>query len=161
MVLDAPTVRMGEGRVVNQYVERINWAAGAYWHCDAERAYEKKARDIRGHLADAVDQLPATGRGVIHVGIETPDGELVEAERFKRILNTAARFSPNGKDLRWVYCHLYEAYAPPDKAWYFDETIYPLGLNVQPNLEPITLRASVVPNEEGTQEGTHWLREAP
>jgi hypothetical protein len=161
MILDAPTVCMGEGRVVNQYVERINWAAGAYWHCDAERAYEKKARDIRGHLAGAVEQLPATSPGVIHVGIETLDGELVEAERFKRILNTAAVFDPNGKDLRWVYCHLYEAYAPPDAAWYFDETIYPFGLNRQPNPEPIRLRASVVPNEEGVVKGAHWLREAP
>jgi len=60
-----------------------------------------------------------------------------------------------------VYRHLYEAYAPPDKAWYFDETIYPLGLNKQPNPEPITLRASVVPNEEGAQEGAHWLRDVP
>ncbi|MFW6114298.1 MAG: hypothetical protein ACOC7K_01000 [bacterium] len=161
MVLDAPTVRIGEGQGVNHYVERINWAAGAYWHCDAERAYENKARDIRGQLANAVDQLPATGRGTIHVGIETQDGELVEAERFKRILKTAAAFNPNRKDLRWVYCHLYEAYAPPDKAWCFDETVYPLGLNREPNPEPITLTASVVPNEEDRQEGTHWLREAP
>jgi hypothetical protein len=39
MILDAPRVRVGEGRGIDYYVERINWAAGAYWHCDAERAY--------------------------------------------------------------------------------------------------------------------------
>jgi hypothetical protein len=60
MIMEAPMVRVGEGRGIDHYVERINWAAGAYWHCDAERAYEKKARDIRGHLADAVDRLPRT-----------------------------------------------------------------------------------------------------
>ncbi|MBI1914866.1 MAG: hypothetical protein HYS12_09030 [Planctomycetes bacterium] len=161
MVMNGSTVRMGEGRVINEYVENIHWAAGAYWHCDAERAFEKKARDIRSHLADAVEQLPVNGRGVIHVGLETFDGEFVEAERFERILRTTAMFDPTGKDLRWVYCHLYEAYAPPDKAWYFDETIYQFGANKSPNLEPITQRASVVPNEEGAESGPHWLREAP
>jgi hypothetical protein len=161
MVMDASTGRMGGDRGDNEYVENINWAAGAYWHCDAERAYEKKARDIRSHLADAVQQLPASGRGVIHVGFETFDGELVEAERLERIVKTTAMFDPIGKDLRWVYCHLYEAYAPPDKAWYFDETIYYFGANKLPNPEPITQRASVVPNEMGTAPGAHWLREAP
>jgi hypothetical protein len=161
MVLNAPTVRIGEGCVLNEYVEEIRWAAGAHWHCDAERAYEKKARDIRSHLSKAVEQLPAGGRGVVHVGIETFDGEFVEAERFERILKTTAMFDPNGKDLRWVYCHLYEAYAPPDKAWYFDETIYQFGASNSPNPEPLTLRASVVPNEVGAAPGVHWLRDAP
>lgn len=162
MIMDAEMVQMGEGTVFNQYVKNINWAAGAYWHCDAERAYEKKARDIRGHLADALEQLPASARGVIHVGLETPDGELVEAERFRRILNTAARFDPNGKDLRWVYCHLYEAYAPPECEWFFDETIYPFGLRSEnPSAAPLTTTSSVVPHEEGVEHSAHWLREAP
>lgn len=162
MIMDAPMVHAGEGNVFNQYVESINWAAGAYWHCDAERAYEKKARDIRSHLADAVEQLPASSRGVIHVGIETLDGELVEAERFRRIINTAAKFNPNGKDLRWIYCHLYEAYAPPECQWYFDETIYPFGFrDKDPGTAPLTRTSSVVPHEEGVLDGAHWLREAP
>jgi hypothetical protein len=162
MVMNAPMVRVGEGRGIDLYVENIRWAAGAYWHCDAERAYEKKARDIRNHLADAVEQLPATGRGVIHVGLETLDGELVEVERFRRILNTVAKFSPNGKDLRWIYCHLYEAYAPPDREWYFDETIYPFGFRGEhPSMAPLTRTSSVVPHEEGVEPGAHWLREAP
>jgi hypothetical protein len=161
MVMNGSTFREGEGRVVNEYVEDINWAAGVHWRCDAERAFENKARDIRAHLAKAVEQLPASGRGVIHVGIETYDGELVEVERFRRIIHTAGMFNPNGKDLRWVYCHLYEAYVPPDRAWDFDETIYQFGANKTSNPEPITQRASVVPNEEGAESGVHWLRDVP
>lgn len=162
MVMNVPMVRVGGGRGIDQYVENIRWAAGAYWHCDAERAYEKKARDIRRHLADAVEQLPASGHGVIHVGLETFDGELVEAERFLRILNTATRFNPNGKDLRWIYCHLYEAYAPPDREWYFDETIYPFGFSGERlDTAPLMRTSSVVPHEEGVEAGTHWLKEAP
>jgi hypothetical protein len=109
-----------------------------------------------------VEQLPASSRGVIHVGIETLDGELVEAERFRRIINTAAKFNPNGKDLRWIYCHLYEAYAPPECQWYFDETIYPFGFRDEdPGTAPLTRTSSVVPHEEGVLDGAHWLREAP
>jgi hypothetical protein len=48
----------------------------------------------------------------------------------------------------------------PDKAWYFDETVYQFGANKSPNAEPISQRASVVPNEEGAEAGTHWLRDA-
>src|SRR5262249_22761013 len=99
MVMNASIGRVGGDRGVNEYVNDIRWAAGVYWQCDAERAYEKKARDIRSHLADAVEQLPANGRGVVHIGIETFDGELVEAERFKRILNTFSSFNPKGTDL--------------------------------------------------------------
>jgi hypothetical protein len=161
MVMKGSTFRMGEGRVINEYVDDISWAAGVHWRCDADRAYENKARDIRSHLSRAVEQLPARSRGVIHIGIETIDGEFVEAERFKRILRTTALFKAKDKDLRWMYCHLYEAYAPPDKAWYFDETIYQFGVNKAPNPEPISQRASVVPNEEGVEPGVHWLREAP
>jgi hypothetical protein len=92
----------------------------------------------------------------------TPDGELVEAERFRRILNTAAKFDPNGKDLRWIYCHLYEAYAPPECEWYFDETIYPFGFRGEnPGAAPLATTSSVVPPEAGVEPGAHWLRDAP
>jgi hypothetical protein len=161
MVMNGRRQPMGEGGGFDMYVESIDWVAGAYWHCDAESAYEKKARDIRRHLAEATEQLPANSRGVVHIGIETYDGALVEAERFEKILGTAATFNSNGKDLRWVYCHLYEAYAPPDKPWYFDETVYPFGHYRLPNPEPISLRSSVVPNEERLSGEVHWLREAP
>jgi hypothetical protein len=160
-VMNAECGRVGGDRGINLYVNSIRWAAGAYWRCDAERAYEKKARDIRAHLANAVEQLPADGCGVIHVGIETFDGETVELERFGRILDTVRWFDPRGKDLRWVYCHLYESYAPPDKPWYIDETYYRFGASKTPNPEPISRHATVVPNEEGARPGMHWLRKAP
>ncbi|MBS0261203.1 MAG: hypothetical protein JSS02_04545 [Planctomycetes bacterium] len=147
--------------IINQYVSSIGWAAGAYWHCDAERAREAKARDIRSHLADAVKQLPADAHCVIHVGLETPDGEEVEAERYARILNTVCEFDATGKDLRWIYTHLYESYSPPDKAWYFDETIYKFSITQDVNTEPISTHSTIVPPEAGGTSGVHWLREAP
>lgn len=160
-VMLSSNVRIGGDRGINQYVDEISWAAGAYWRCDAERATEAKARDIRGHLADAVEQLPSVGRGVIHVGVETPDGEEVEAERYARILNTVAMFDAKGKNLRWVYTHLYESYSPPETSWYFDETIYKISVNEPVNPEPISLHATVVPCEAGVMDLAHWERPAP
>jgi len=160
-IMSASVVRLGGDRGINQYVDELDWAAGAYWHCDADRANEAKARDIRSHLSDAVNQLPANVHSVIHVGLETPDGEQVEAERYARILNTVGWFDAKGKDLRWVYTHLYESYAPPDKAWYFDETIYKFGLNQDVNSEPIAMHSTVVPPEVGGISGVHWMRDAP
>jgi hypothetical protein len=160
-VMLSSNVRIGGERGINQYVEHIDWAAGVYWHCDSDRAQEAKARDVRRHLADAIEQLPANGRGVVHVGIETLDGEVVEAERYARIVNTVASFDAKGKDLRWVYTHLFESYAPPQKAWSFDETIYKFGANQAFNPEPISEHNTVAAGDDELSGGVHWLREAP
>jgi len=87
---------------------------------------------------------------------------LVEAERYKRIVNTVSKFDALGKDLRWVFCHLFESYAPPDKPWYIDETVYWFGTSPSPGPLPLARPIStIVPEEEGYQPGVHWLREAP
>lgn len=46
--------------------------------------------------------------------METPDGAFVELKRYRRMLSTLVAFNPDGKDLRWVFPHLYESSAPPD-----------------------------------------------
>jgi len=104
---------IGDGIGFNVYTEDIQWAAGAYWHCDAEQALESKARDIRSHLSKALKQLPDNERGVIQVGLEANDGEHVEMERYRRILNTNAQFDSGEKDLRWVFTHVFESYCLP------------------------------------------------
>jgi hypothetical protein len=160
-VMLSSSVRIGGDRGVNEYIEDISWAAGAYWHCDAERAIESKARDIRRHLSDAVDQLPSKGRGVVHVGIETFDGEYVEAERYARIIDTVATFNAKEKNLRWIYIHLYESYSPPTMSWFFDETIYKFGPDEAVANEPISSHYTVVPDKDGGIPSAHWLRNPP
>jgi hypothetical protein len=91
----------------------LNFAVGVFWSCDSEKAIQKKARDIRGHLSKALKQLPNNSKIAVHVGLETHDGRIVEAERYSRIFNTVSNFSPNGKNLKWVYCHLFQPYSPP------------------------------------------------
>jgi hypothetical protein len=77
--------RMAPGIRNRLFVDQISFATGAFWNCDAVRSIERKARDIRGHLADAISQLPENSKGVVHVALETGDGVAVELERFRRI----------------------------------------------------------------------------
>jgi len=155
-------VRIGEGRGNNYFLDSLGFAAGAFWHCDAERAIERKARDIRTRLADAIEQLPENGQCVIHVGLETYDGWPVEAERYSRITNTVFSFDTKSKDVRWVYCHLYQSYSPPDRDWVVDETIYHFTNHESLRNEPLRHRATLIPKgEESIEGGVHWLRESP
>ena len=155
------TVRIGKGGGNNLYIDHIDFAAGAFWGCDAKRAIENKARDIRSHLAKAVRQLPKDEKSVVHVGLETLDGALVEEERFSRIANTVYKFNAKGKDLRRIYCHLFQPYSPPDQAWVFDETVYYFSNQSELSDEPLPNRFAVVPNEGDSTRGVHWMKKAP
>jgi len=160
MDMHAKTEQFGSG-IMGHFLDEVSWAPGVHWHCDAEQALESKARDIRGHLSTAVKQLPENALGAIHVGIDTFDGDRVEAERFHRIVKTTTSFNPNGKQLNSTYCHLFEAYAPIDAPWYFDETIYDFHAKyADPPLSLWLGSVAPVPNDDGSK-GVHWLLEAP
>jgi hypothetical protein len=121
---------------------------------------QAKARDIRGHLSDAVQQLPSGAPAAIHVGLETVDGPTVEEERNRRIFGTVTRFSPHGKDLKWVYCHLFQSYSPPEnKPWFIDETIYYFTDGLTP--DPLPHHGLIVPDDIPHMDGVHWHRDAP
>jgi hypothetical protein len=151
---------VGEGGRNNRFLDELAYAAGAFWSCDAPEAIARKARDIRSRLANAVDQLPSSGKCAVHVGLETLDGPEVEMERLLRILNSVTTFDAVGKDLRWVYCHQFQSYAPPDQMFVIDETVHHFG-QVGSGPEPLTIRAVVLPPDANEQDGVHWLREAP
>jgi len=153
--------RIGERAGNNQYLDELDFAVGAFWSCDADRAIETKARDIRAHLATAVQQLPELSKSVVHVGLETLDGWLVEEERYSRIFQTVQRFDSKGKNLEWIYCHLFQSYAPPDKDWVFDETVYYFGKSRSGINEPLKLRSMIVLDDDESNDGVHWLRDAP
>jgi hypothetical protein len=153
-------VQAGEGFGLNTFLDELAYGAGAFWSCDAPRAIERKARDIRGRLAEAVRQLPDNGQCVIHVGMETLEGIAVEMERILRIVGSVASFDSEGKDLKWIYCHQFQSYAPPDEAWVIDETVHDFGRANSERLQPLACQSMIVP-ESHAQEGVHWLRPAP
>jgi hypothetical protein len=152
--------RMGEGAGKSNFLDELTFAAGAYWTCDAPSAIDRKARDIRRHLSASVSQLPDSGKCAIHVGLETLEGAAVETARLLRILETVATFDTAGKDLRWIYCHQFQSYAPPDEAWVIDETVHPFGLK-DGGPEPLNWNALVIPEGGDFQDGVHWLRKPP
>lgn len=160
-IVGGEMVRIGKGRGDNRFLKSMDFAAGAFWHCDADRATERKARDIRKHLAEAVKQLPRDVPCAIHVGLETLDGVLVEAERFQRIFTTVQYFSPGGKDLRWVYCHLYQSYSPPEKPWVIDETTYQFCHQEHRADQPLNHLGTMLPADTPGDSGFHWLRDPP
>lgn len=136
------------------YWTAIHFAVGAYWHCDAAASIEKKARDVRGHLAKAVRQLEGTTPSAVHVGIETLDGDFVEDTRYRRILDTITSFDARGTELDWIFCHLFGPEAPPDKSWDFGETT--VWRKYAPGEEPLDDLLLVVPHENGVDDQVHW-----
>lgn len=160
-VVRGKMVRIGEGLGNNRFLDELDFAAGAYWHCDAERSIERKARDIRTRLAEAVEQIPVGHAAVVHIGLETLDGMLVEATRYKRIMETVSTFDLRGKDVRWVYCHLYQSYAPPDRGWVLDETVYYFGKHRPNQHRPLKHAGTIVPTIDNEGLGVHWLKPPP
>lgn len=157
--------RMGGGLGNDHFLSEIRFAVGSYWSCDAERATEKKARDIRKHLAEAVRQLPDSSCGAVHVGLETLDGQLVEEERYRRIFDTVQRFDARDKDLQWVFCHLFQSYAPPQECWIIDETVYYFAKSRSKRDAPLDTYSVIIPEEEADDAGNgysvHWNRPPP
>ena len=145
----------------NRFLDTLSFAACSFWNCDAPEAISHKARNVRHHLGRAAKQLPPAGQCAVHVGLETLDGPLVEEARFDRIRKSMARFKPFGKDLRWVYCHLFQSYSPPDQSWVIDETVVHFGRHVTPHDEPLASKWSIVPEDETSSDDVHWLRNPP
>lgn len=160
-VIEGKTVRLGHGPGINQFMDTMRFAAGAFWHCDAKKSIERKARDIRTRLSDAVRQLPDNVPSVVHIGLETLDGVLVEAERYERIFRTVRDFDLSGKDVKWVYCHLYQSYAPPDQAWVLDETVYYFAKTRFKKHRPLEHTGTIVPDIDSSGPRTHWLKDPP
>ena len=140
------------------FLDHLSFATGAFWYCDAPAAVLAEARHVRSRLENAVDQLPDNGKGVVHIGIETVDGAMVEEAR--SLLNRMNVFTMHTgmKDLRWVYCHLLQFYVPPQGFWVVDETVDHFGTQPTHPLRSL----GVFPSDEPPVEGAkHWQRSPP
>ena len=138
------------------YIEDIYFAAGAVWSCDAEEAIDKKSRHIHRHVAEACSQLPDGQPGNIHIGIESHDGFIVENARFTKIMHHFASFEAKGKEMHWVYCHIFDPRTPPDNNWDFGETVLTFK-SVHAGPEPLHLAPAVVlPDYAKRKNGVFW-----
>lgn len=159
-VVHGKTGRFGKEKVNNKYLTTMDFAACAIWHCDSDTSIRKKARNISKRLGDAVDQLPVNKNSVVHIGLETLDGVLVEEKRYKRIFDTVQKFDSDGKDLQWIYCHLFQSYAPPEQDWVIDETVYYFSQEDTINKAPLNYHSTMTPSDN-SHDGVHWHRDTP
>lgn len=138
-----------------RYIGDCDLAILLRWQTSAQAATSAKARDVLRKLAEANRQLPSDKPSVVHIGFEAVEGDAVEQVRYEKILASTSAFDPEGKPLRYVYCHYFVPESPPDEAWAFDETVQWIritGTEPRP-LDPAFL---IMPNEDGTRSGPHW-----
>ncbi|MES2764169.1 MAG: hypothetical protein V4677_18270 [Bacteroidota bacterium] len=153
--------RVGEGDVNNLYISEISNAYGVYWNCDAKEALWAKARDIKNQVYAAMQQFNSESTAVIHVGLETFDGQQVELIRSNKIADTIKKLNPKDTSLRWLFCNFFQSYSLPDQNWVFDETVSTMSPYLLPK-SPIKIKLMVSPDDGDTaDEISHWDRPQP
>lgn len=70
-------------------------------------------------------------------------------------------FDTSGKDLRWIYCHLFQSYAPPDQDWVFNETVHYRNKNTRFIEYPLRYMSVMATEKDVPIDGVHWLRDLP
>lgn len=105
-----------------RYVAECDYATLLEWTPLAPTSISGRARDVLKKVADALGQLPLDRPGIIHVGFEAVEGDVVEALRHQRITASMLQFDPGQTPLEYVYSHFLAPESPPDQGWAFDET---------------------------------------
>lgn len=161
VALHSSGYHVGEGLANNHYISHIKNAFGVIAACDAPQAYIEKARDLKGLLHKALEQLTLDCEGVVHIGMETFDGPNVEAERLKKIYHTIESVDPEKTELKWIFTHYFQSYSRPDEDWIFDETVDVASAYVVP-ITPLPKNFLVLPDEADIIESSwHWERPLP
>ncbi len=104
------------------YIHDIDLFILSAWTCDDEIIIDRKARDIKRKLSEAVKQFPDHAECIVHFLIETVEGIPVTKRRFNKIVNTLGGFSPGTKNISNVFCHFFESFVLPDKMWQQDQS---------------------------------------
>jgi hypothetical protein len=139
----------------SRYLKECDLAILLRWQTLAPAAVDAKARDVLRKLAEANRQLPDEMPGIVHIGFEALEGDEVEQARHAKILASTRNFNPNGKPLRYVYCHYFVPESPPGEAWAFDETIQWIRLSGS-DPHPLSPAFLVLPEDAVGRLGPHW-----
>ena len=110
--------------VLNVFYDKIYAAYSAKWDCTAETSIDKKGRDVKKTLSQAVDQIPFEGEGIIHIGYETVNGPLVEKRRQQKTKETIDAFDFRDKQIEAVYCHAIQPLAKIEEFECAETTLY-------------------------------------
>lgn len=142
------------------YADAVYHASVVSWVSGSKAALFQKSRHFRRVLANAEDQLPSDRTGIIHIGIESRGGLLVDSTRHLLNKLQARFFAPRNSRLRWVYANIFvpEATTQRDESWAITETTVPYKVGKHRTKWPLPGHFLVTPEGSGRQ-GVHWSPE--
>lgn len=142
------------------WVDDIDLAVIARWSSESQEAIDRRARDIHNKLVEANRQLPGDVPGIIHIGLESLSGDVVERRRFDKIMKRVIEFDPMNSGLAWLFCHYFAPEASPEEVWAMDETVQWMSSGRYPC--PIQSKLLLLPNDNFKgREGAHWDGQIP
>lgn len=142
-----------EASALGGYVDDIEWACGMTRAFAAETSIEKKARDVKHLLADAVKQVPQDTPSIIHIAVEALEGRDVEVRRTEKVMASIPSFITE-KPVVAVRLHRFQPNATTDKLWEFDETVERFqrdGIDLRDLPDTV-----VLPLDTELRDGSHW-----
>ncbi len=143
---------------INVFIDEIEMPFCAKWICLADESVDKKAKDIKRVLVQAVKQAPIGESTIIHIGYETLHGPQIEFARDMKICELISDFDFMGKDIAAIYCHSFQPRLLADENWDFAETVR--YFSQSRNAETI-LEQKLLTDVEGTiqSDDTHWAQD--
>ena len=108
--------------IIGSYIREVQWASGITRVIDAEESIEKKARNVKGLLVDAIEQVPKDAKSIIHIAYEALDGEDVERRRVEKVMASIPFFKTH-KLVSGICLHRLTTNVKIDKLWELDETV--------------------------------------
>lgn len=108
--------------VIGSYIREVQWASGITRVFDGEKSIEKKARNVKNLLVDAIEQVPEETPSIIHIAYEALDGEEVERRRVEKVMESIPYFKTT-KPVAGICLHRLTTNAKIDKLWELDETV--------------------------------------
>jgi hypothetical protein len=142
---------------IGSYINDIQWAIGVTRLIDAEESIEKKARNLKVILSDAVKQVPGNEPSIIHIAYEALDGEEVEQRRVEKVMESLPFFKVD-KPLAGFCLHRFTTIIKVDKLWELDETVAWFFSDKTGKLEMVP-QTVVVPSNADVVKEEKWLRE--
>lgn len=142
-----------DSQLLGMYIDEIGWACGITREVDAEISVDRKARDVKGLLADAVKQVPDDEPSVIHIAVETLDGPEVERRRTEKVMHSIPTLLAK-KPIQAVRLHRLNSNQTTDRLFLFDETVERFNA---PGASVGSLPSVVViPARADVRAGAHW-----
>lgn len=147
-----------EFSTINVFIDEIEKPFCAKWVCLAEESIDKKAKDIKRVLVQAVKQAPIDAPTVIHIGYETLHGPEIEFVRDSKICEIISNFDFVGKDIAAIYCHSFQSRQLAGENWDFAETVR--YFSQSRNAETL-IEQKLLTDVEGTVQAddTHWAQD--